>query len=166
MSQIRLDLYNSQYTVDNVNQPLTVEFEKNIVYVSGVIQGNLPKWSSTLKGIPIGHLPRAFRPEKRLVFMTYNRGVSRVDITLEGHIILVTHAHSQPKWINLTGIRYSLETGNRLQLSNGWMSQGGHSGLITNDGVFRPPTFSKHNTMVFLSCIMTGGNHLRFSLLF
>lgn len=156
MSQIRLDLYNSQYTVDSVNKPLTVEFEKNIVYISGVIQGNLPPWSPTLKGIPIGHLPDAFKPEKRLIFMTYNKGVSRIDITREGHIILVS-SKSKPEWINLTGIHYSLETGNRLQLSNGWMTRGGHSGLLTNDGIFRPPTYSKHKSIIYLSGIMTGG---------
>lgn len=134
-------------TVSQFNHMLEVYIDDNVVYLAGAINHLLSPWSETLHGYVIGTLPSAFKPERRLVFMTYSNELDRIDITPEGHIIVMSE--DKPiTYVNLTGIHFSLSPGKHLKLFNGWSKFG---------KPYRDPSFSRHGSVVYLSGMIRGG---------
>ena len=128
------------------SNPIDVQVNGSVVYFSGIIKGPFT-WNQTLKGYLIGTLPSTLRPEKRLVFITPNNFNLRIDITHEGHILVLSRQHNL-RSVNLNGIRYSLAQKSPILLKNGWKS---------SPNSYRSPSLSHHQSIVYLSGIIKNG---------
>lgn len=138
----------SDLTVDEFNKLIDVNYENGIVYISGIINKPLSPWSSNLHGYLIGTIPSTLKPERRLIFMKFTDRPIRIDITKEGHIVVMAESGDNINYVNLFGIQYSILTGYVLQLLNGWEWW---------NQPYRYPSFSKHGSIVYLSGIIKGG---------
>ena len=111
--------------------PTYVKTSENIVVVSGMVKDG--DWSL------IAELPVGFRPKKRLSFnVNNNSSTSRIDVLTDGRIIWVSGGRSHA-WVSLSGIIFSIDSGESLTAMNGWKGYGdayGHPTYVkTNDGL-------------------------------
>ena len=126
---------------DVYGTPTYVKTSDNIVVVSGVVKDGI--WGL------IGQLPAGYRPTKRLVFnLNNNTSSCRVDVLTDGRIMWITGGRHHG-WISLSGIIFSLDTGENITLSNYWRTYGNEYGN---------PTFKKtEDGLVNISGLIVGG---------
>jgi hypothetical protein len=149
---MQITLHKNFKNYDNIaDMPLMLhKIDSEIITISGTIHGelNARNWDSFYGGFTLGTLEREHIPDKRLIFMCYNNGVSRIDILPNG-VILLVHTDNTTNKINLTGINYNLHIGTKLQLLNNWLPNVYEK--------FRYPSFKKHGNMVYLEGVISNG---------
>lgn len=103
--------------------PKYIKTNNNIVVVSGMAKDG--GWGL------IAHLPEGVRPKKRLVFNVNNNNSScRVDVLPDGRIMWVNGGKNYG-WVSLSGIIFSIDSGDNLTLLNCWESFGETYGKAT-----------------------------------
>ena len=84
------------------NNTLTIGHDKCTVYMQGSIHlGNIKCKQETV----LFRLPRRYAPPRRVVQLVNNNGVSRIDITANGEVLLM-FPHKDIKRVNFDGIQY------------------------------------------------------------
>lgn len=103
--------------------PTYIKTSNNIVVVSGIAKDG--EWGL------IAQLPVGLYPNKRLVFNVNNNNSScRVDVMPDGRIMWVNGGKNYG-WVSLSGIIFSIDSGDNLTLLNCWESFGETYGKAT-----------------------------------
>jgi hypothetical protein len=108
----------------------------DLVMVSGLVElssGQASDWST---GDVIATLPAEYAPEERLIFtLNQHNKSARVDVQASGDIVYI-EGDSDYAWLSLTGITYSIDLGDVLELTDDYVDyETGYRGAsVTTEG--------------------------------
>lgn len=142
-----------------------------VVVLSGVIRNG-----DTSNNIVLGHLPKGFQPTHTLIYPapSASGGISRVDVTTDGRVILTRAATWASTWTSLDGITFLAKdvptTRTPLNLEADWTNYGGsfapattatdQAGRVHLQGLVNPGTTTNGTILSWLPANRRAdGNH-------